>query len=80
MIPIAPIALWPARRDDSISVSDLMLVRQEYKDRPNKTENGLHRALARGIVSDKTPMDERELRFLRKLVRLSEEDLAHLLG
>jgi putative transcriptional regulator len=42
--------------------------------------NGLHRALARGIVSDKTPMNERELRFLRKLMRLSEEDLAHLLG
>jgi hypothetical protein len=43
MIPIAPIALWPARRDDSISASDLMLVRQEYKDRPNKTEE-LHGA------------------------------------
>ena len=44
--------------------------------------DGLHRALALTIriVSDKMPMNERELRFLRKLMRLSEDDLAHLLG
>lgn len=42
--------------------------------------NGLHRALARAIVSDKMPMDEREVLFLRELMSLSQDDLAHLLG
>jgi hypothetical protein len=51
VIPIAAIALWPARRDDSISVSDLMLVRREYTDRPNKTEE-LHGANRRIEAQD----------------------------
>jgi putative transcriptional regulator len=42
--------------------------------------DGLHRALARSIVSDKMLMNERELLFLRKLMVLSRDDLARLLG
>ena len=42
--------------------------------------DGLHRALARAIVSDKMRMDEREVLFLRELMSLSQDDLAHLLG
>jgi putative transcriptional regulator len=42
--------------------------------------DGLHRALARTIVSDKTLMNGHELRFLRKLMGLSQNGLARLLG
>jgi len=42
--------------------------------------DGLHRQLARVIVSDKTPMNGRELRFVRKLMGLSQNGLARLLG
>jgi DNA-binding transcriptional regulator YiaG len=42
--------------------------------------DGLHRALARVIASDKTPMSGRELRFLRKLMGMSQGGLARLIG
>ena len=40
----------------------------------------LHQVLARTIVLDKAPMTGRELRFIRKLMRLSQHGLARLLG
>ena len=40
----------------------------------------LHRALAAGIVADKAPMSGQELRFIRKLMGLSQNGLARLLG
>ena len=42
--------------------------------------DGLHRELARAIVLDKAPMSGRELRFVRKLMGLSQNGLARLLG
>lgn len=42
--------------------------------------DGLHRELARVIVSDKTLMNGPELRFVRKLMGLSQNGLARLLG
>lgn len=41
---------------------------------------GLHRALANAIVTDKAPMSGRELRFIRKLMGQSQNGLARLLG
>ena len=42
--------------------------------------DSLHKVLAEGIVSDKVPMSGRELRFVRKLMGLSQNGLARLLG
>lgn len=41
---------------------------------------GLHRVLAHGIVSDKSPMTGVEVRFVRKLMGLSQNGLSRLLG
>lgn len=42
--------------------------------------DGLNRVLAEAIVSDKLAMSGRELRFVRKLMGLSQNGLARLLG
>lgn len=42
--------------------------------------DGLHLALARAIVTAKKPFAPAELRFLRKLLALSQANLARLLG
>lgn len=42
--------------------------------------DGLHRALAHTLVSDKQPISGQELRFLRKHMNLSQQGLATLLG
>lgn len=42
--------------------------------------DGLHKALAHALVSDKQPITGQELRFLRKHMNLSQQGLAKLLG
>ncbi len=42
--------------------------------------DGLHKALARAIVTEKKPFTPVELRFLRKLLALSQASVARLLG
>lgn len=42
--------------------------------------DGLHRALARGIATAKKPFAPAELRFLRKLLGLSQAGVARLIG
>ncbi len=42
--------------------------------------DGLHRAIAHALVSDKQPIAGQELRFLRKHMNLSQQGLANLLG
>ncbi len=48
-------------------------VRVEHADQ-------LHRVLAHTIVLDKAPMSGQEMRFIRKLMSLSQHGLARLLG
>lgn len=42
--------------------------------------DGLFRALAHALVTDKRALGPQELRFLRKLMHLSQLNVAHLLG
>jgi putative transcriptional regulator len=42
--------------------------------------DGLHKAIAHGIVTGRPPFTPNELRFLRKYLRQSQDGMARLLG